>query len=361
MVQSIEELEASKYLLFKTLVGSRAYHLHNEQSDFDHKGIFIHPKNQYLKLREPAKQISDELTDNVYYSLTRFVELTAQGNPNIIELLFMPDDCIKAQSPILQKLFDQRSLFITKNCFDSHFQYASSQIKKARGRNKWVNNSKPVEAPKIEDFCAIITEHKGYPSRRVKLTESQIKLEEYHCSSVEGVPNLYRLYHYGESAKGVISQSCQVICRSIPKEDELNRFVALLHVNMQEYERALKDHKNYWKWKRNRNEARWLQQEKGELDYDAKNMMHTFRLLYSCENILTDRAPLIRFEGEKRQKLIDIRAGLFSYDELLTEAEKLMDKINDLVQSSPIPEEINEEQINLLIEEIYQDWEKENG
>ena len=54
--------------------------------------------------------------------------------------------------------------------------------------------------------------------------------------------------------------------------------------------------------------ARWVQQERGELDYDAKNMMHLTRLLFSGENIVKNGEPIGRFEGEKLETLLPIES-----------------------------------------------------
>ena len=89
------------------------------------------------------------------------------------------------------------------------------------------------------------------------------------------------------------------------------------------YQHALKEHRQYWEWKRNRNVARWMQQERGELDYDAKNMMHLTRLLFSGENIVRNGEPIVRFKGEKLETLLSIRRGEWTFDAILAHAEKI--------------------------------------
>ena len=58
------------------------------------------------------------------------------------------------------------------------------------------------------------------------------------------------------------------------------------------------DWKNYWTWIKERNPNRWIAQEKGEINYDTKNMQHCIRLLLSTKNILTKGEPIVRFEGD---------------------------------------------------------------
>ena len=77
-------------------------------------------------------------------------------------------------------------------------------------------------------------------------------------------------------------------------------------------------HKNYWPWRRERNDARWQQQERGELDFDAKNMMHTVRLLLSGRSLMESGKPMVRFEGEQLALLMSIREGRRTFDEIMT-------------------------------------------
>ena len=90
---TLEELENSDCILFKTICGSKAYGLDNEHSDTDIKGVFILPMNQYYSINY-ISQINDEKNDVVYYELNKFVELALKNNPNILELLNMPEDSI---------------------------------------------------------------------------------------------------------------------------------------------------------------------------------------------------------------------------------------------------------------------------
>ena len=146
-------LENRPSIIFESVVGSQAYGTSLPESDEDIKGIFAVSAGEYLNLESPPSQLSDEKGDKVYYSIRRFLELAATANPNIIELLFMPPDCIRYKSPSFTLLEERRDMFLTKAVFESHIGYAEAQIKKALGQNKWVNNPQPEERPKLEEFC----------------------------------------------------------------------------------------------------------------------------------------------------------------------------------------------------------------
>ena len=345
-------------IIYRCVAGSRMYGTSRPGSDVDIRGIFCLPASAYLSLDGAPLQVSDERNDTVYYSFRRFIELAMNANPNIIELLYAPDDCVQWVSPVMQKLIDQRERFISKRCFLSHVGYAQAQIKRARGRNKWVNNPQPEAAPVKDNFCWIIRENGSeMPFRPVPLRESGIGLATCHCAAVEHASDLYRLYHYGPDAKGVFRNG-HLVCESIPVDDERERCVGLLLYNRAAYEQAVKDHHNYWHWRKERNADRWRSQEQGEMDYDAKNMMHTFRLLLSGINLLEYGRPLVRFEGELLDFLMGVLAGRFDYATLIEMVEARVREFEGLQATSMIPETVDHSVINALFLGLNREWEE---
>lgn len=355
-------------LLFEIIVGSHAYGTNISTSDTDIRGIFIAPFHQRLSLNPPAAEISDKKQDIKYYELQKYFELAAECNPNIIEFLWTPPECIRYKDPVMDLILKNRQLFISKKAFHTFSGYAYAQIKKAKGQNKWINNPKPKDPPQREDFCWVIMVPNSerydsadlkfnidlwsvragdMPHRPVPLKDSGVDLSKYQVSALEHVSNSYRMYYYGDSSLGVFRNG-NLVCESISKEDEWKRFSGILICNDHEYEKAMLEWKNYWTWVKERNQARWLDQENGKLDYDAKNMQHCVRLLMSGENILKYGEPIVRFEGSTLQFLRDIRAGIYSYDEIMKMVEERMVKLNELKDSSNLTWGVNWNQINSL-------------
>jgi predicted nucleotidyltransferase len=346
-------------ILFECIAGSRAYGTSVTDSDVDIRGIFAVPAAAYLDLNLPSDQVGDDRSNVVYYSLRRVIELLTDANPNALELLYMPVDCVRKTSPEMQILVARRGLFISKHCVDTHAGYAMSQIKKARGQNKWINNPKLETPPVKEDFCFVIpwqSESQGHPVRPIPFRTIGWSLAEYHVARLEHTRDIYRLYHYGSEARGVFRGDV-IVCESIPEEDEKSRFAGLLLYNEQGWRQALADHRNYSTWRRERNDARWQQQESGELDFDAKNMMHTVRLLLSGKSLIASGRPTIRFEGDQLALLMSIREGKLSFDEIMSIAQDILADCERLKTAADLPESCDVGQATTLLREITEHWE----
>jgi len=358
----LTELRGSQHrrILFETLAGSRAYGTAHAASDEDIRGVFLLPGADYLSLTPPLRQVSDAKGDIVYYTLARFLELALKANPNIIELLYMPQECVRLQTQWWEQVLAVRDGFITKQAYASHVGYARAQIKKARGRNKWINRPQPEAPPQQEAFCRFIarSEEDGERPYRPRTLESAgVDLGSCHAAALEHTSGVFRLYHYGSGARGVFRDG-NLVCESIPREDEAGRCIGLLIFNQAAYERAAADHRHYWQWRAGRNEARWRSQERGEIDYDAKNMLHTFRLLLSGEHILREGRPLVRFDGPKLALLKGILAGAYAYDALIRMAEEKMLELGELHAASTLPEMPDQAGAEALLRTITREWEQ---
>lgn len=370
---NLDMLKRSDRIIFECVAGSHLYNLNVPgKSDVDIRGFYVNPPEDYLGLDEPTGQVGDEKHDTTYYSLKRAFELLKTANPNMIELLWVPNDCVMVQKPLMDELIKNRDLFISKKCFHTHSGYSHAQIQKARGANKRINHPELALKPKKEDFCWIIPGGEAIdkygisvfdeeaiktfamaPCRPLALKHWKMELSKFHCSALEHVSNTYRLYYYGDTTcKGIFRGDDMLSTESIPLEDEHERFYGFLVYNQNEFEKALIEHRKYNEWIATRNENRWIDQEKGLVEYDAKNMMHCLRLLISGENILRNGFPLVRFEGEQKEYLMKIRRGEFKYECLMKEVEDRMKGLEDLCKVSTIPHSVDHKKIEGLYREL---------
>ena len=136
--------DAGGRVIFRGVVGSRAYGTNRPGSDEDVRGVVLVPPVEYALLAAPPEQVADARNDRVYYSLRRFAKLTAASNPNALELFWLPSDCVLLDSPRFARLRENRALFLSRRAVDTHVGYALAQIKKAR-RNPTANREATVE------------------------------------------------------------------------------------------------------------------------------------------------------------------------------------------------------------------------
>jgi hypothetical protein len=100
-----------------------------------------------------------------------------------------------------------------------------------------------------------------------------------------------------------------------------------------------------------------VSQESGDIDYDAKNLMHTFRLLMSAENIFENGEPLVRFCGTRLKLLMDVRAGKFAYEQLLDMGAARIETLQNLHAKSTLPDQPDHEFVEDLLLSITRQWE----
>ncbi|HEX7754320.1 MAG TPA: nucleotidyltransferase domain-containing protein [Niabella sp.] len=157
---SINDVKKNGWLILEVISGSRAYGLDTPASDTDIKGVFVLPQELYYSMEYTA-QVANETNDIVYYELNRFMELLARNNPNILELLAVPEDCILLRHPLMDLL--SAELFLSRLCEQTFANYAYSQIKKARGLEKKIVNPMGDERKIPADFCYVYTGKSSIP------------------------------------------------------------------------------------------------------------------------------------------------------------------------------------------------------
>lgn len=345
---TIQEIKDKGLLLFECLSGSKAYGLHTPQSDTDLKGVFYLPKEQFYGL-EYIAQVSNETNDEVYYELGRFVELLCKNNPNMLELLASPDECVLYKHPLMDKL--HIDIFLSRLCKDTFAGYALTQIRKARGYKKKVVNPMEKERKNVLDFCHIIHHHQSVPVKEW-LDGKGYTQELCGLSSIPHSKGMYALFYdpgrkHGYHGIALKESANEVSLSSIPKGEQP---VAYLCWNMEAYSLYCKQYKEYWDWVEERNDNRYQINLNHGKNYDSKNMMHTIRLLQVAEEILRDGR--LNVKRPNRKELLDIKAGNIDYDDLLAMADRLMANIELYDVTSSLPSAPDKEKAKKILVEM---------
>jgi uncharacterized protein len=284
--------------------GSRAYGTNTPTSDTDIKGICVAPLDNYLGLGKDFEQAefkSEETeTEGVVYELRKFMKLAAECNPNILEVLFVADEDVLFCSPAGQLLRDNRDMFVSKKARHTFAGYAQSQLKRIKGHRAWLLNP-PKGKPERVDFE--LPEKGMGPSEMGALNSLE---EKGHV--------------FSESAVGLLQKE-------------------------KAYFNALQEWKNYEGWKKSRNPAR--AELEAKCGYDSKHAMHLVRLLTMCSEILRGKGVLVKRTHDVA-KLLDIRSGSWTYEQVIALAEQLESQCNVAAKFSTLPEECNRQAVSDL-------------
>jgi hypothetical protein len=84
--------ENNNNLILKVLVGSRAHGLHNDDSDYDYRGVYVTPTKEILSLNYQYKGSHwfEGKEDQTTYEIQHFLELALHCNPTILEVFVAP-------------------------------------------------------------------------------------------------------------------------------------------------------------------------------------------------------------------------------------------------------------------------------
>ena len=148
-----KKIDCPKWMLnnlcYLTITGSRSYGCEHKDSDYDHIGFCLIPR----EMVEPLKYgyiigfdniptfdqfKKDEFYDEqrrktiavTVYGITRYFRLLVDGNPNIIESLFTSRELVEFSNPIGERLRANRHLFLSKRSFYKTRAYAFAQLRK---------------------------------------------------------------------------------------------------------------------------------------------------------------------------------------------------------------------------------------
>jgi hypothetical protein len=332
-------------LLLQCISGSKAYGLDTPQSDTDIKGVFALNKKEFYGLHYTG-QVANPSNDIVYYELKRFFELLALNNPNILELLSTPSDKVLYKHPVMD--FIRPEMFLSKRCLQTFAGYAQSQIRKAKGLNKKIFNPIGKERKSILDFCYIIEGYSALPLQ-VWLKRNGWIQDDCGLINIPHSRDMYAVFHQSQTKEklyGICSgdNANDIQLCSIPEKLEPK---AMMSFNKDGYSAYCKEYAQYWDWVEQRNDIRFQNTLEHGKNYDAKNMMHTFRLLNMAEEIAVEKQ--IHVFRKDRDFLFKIRNGDFLYEELVQMANEKIAKIEELYEQSDLPEQPDESAIDEVL------------
>lgn len=129
------------HVIYRCIVGSRAYGLDHDGSDTDRRGIYLPPASMHWSVYGVPEQLENTGTQECYWELEKFIRLCLKANPNALEALHSP--LVEHAEPIAMELRAMSSAFLSRMIYQTFNGYAMSQFRKleqdlrARGQIKW--------------------------------------------------------------------------------------------------------------------------------------------------------------------------------------------------------------------------------
>jgi len=150
---------------YEVLTGSVAYGVSSDTSDMDVYGFCIPPKeeifphlrgeingfgrqkkrfDQYIQhhVDDPESRKQYDIT---IFNIVKFFSLCMENNPNMVDVLFVPANCVLYSSAVGQMVRDRRHIFLHLGSWHKFKGYSYSQLHKMRSKNPEGKRKETVE------------------------------------------------------------------------------------------------------------------------------------------------------------------------------------------------------------------------
>lgn len=345
-------------VIFETVVGSRAYGIHTPESDYDKNGVMI-PGREYFYGFDRFEQYRDfPGEDKVIYDIRKALKLISDNNPNMMDLLWVPQRCIIKTTPWWNRILEKRDLFVSKRCRYTFSGYAIAQLNRIKTHRKFLLDP-PKEPPSRTELG--LPEKPLFPTSQLKAVcyaalEAIIEEErENFIAELDGI--------YGDYVVPLLSRFLIPEQRNLAMEwfqlgvkSQAKAFLSLgtqyvrdEYVDMAKkelnYYDAMEQWKRYQQWKKSRNKKRAVLEE--QYGFDTKHAAHLVRLKRMGEEILETGQVNVDRTGIDAEELVAIRNGAWSYEKIEAYAsdEALLD---DLYKSTSLRRSSDYKAINEL-------------
>lgn len=311
-----DELKKNEVMIL-TLGGSVSYGTDiwtpEYQSDIDIRAIRANTKSEILTLRPNLKPFDDELTDSVMYSFSHICDLLLKCNPQTLEILGTKDEHILLMDKRGSLLRDNLDLFLSQKVFGAFVGYATQQLR--RLQNALANGTYPQGEKEKHILKSIEARIITFKDRYREITGEELKLYIENSNKTNIDKEIYvdfHLNHYPlRDLKGMLDEMNQ-ITRDFDKLNHRNSKKDKVHL--------------------------------------LKHAMHLIRVLEMGIDILEGKG--VHTFRVNYEKLLNIRNGKFSYEEIFEMSDSLERRIEYAMKHTCLPIQANMNMINELIMDI---------
>jgi hypothetical protein len=261
--------------VLEATVGSRAWGLADESSDVDVRGVFAHPFSWTQGLVEPPDDLVSADGSATYWAFGKAIRQALRADPNTLEMLFL--GTARALDPIGEWLLEARDAFVSIEIYGTFGRYAIGQLRRLEQGLRLANHRGVILDWLRED-----------PSLGLDDVGERLGNKEY-------VKQLYRSMF----DQGLL---------------EANDFASLV--------RFAKEKSATFELPR---------------DLRPKNAYNLVRLLATATGWLREGTPTFEATGALRERLLAIKRGDVSLEDVLAEAEAMAPDLEKARDASRLP------------------------
>jgi uncharacterized protein len=355
-------------IIYLTVHGSQSYGLATELSDVDVKGICIPPQsvedNLFHKFEQSdnhpvveqqfnhLKNPKNPKLESTVFSLKKFFVLAANVNPNIIELLWTDPTDHYVVDETMEELLNSRDLFLSSKAKFTFSGYAFSQAAKIERHRKWLVEGE-LHQPTRSEFKLPDVSPRGFDEVNKYIKQkiedwnlSKFSLEEMERNDLK--ETIWELITEVSGAKVTWDNWPEVYWLSVQNklvhDLGLSEEVAKLIQAEYAYKRAVEKYNSWLNWKKQRNPARAILEEKS--GYDTKHASHLVRLMRMGYEILNEGKVVVK--RPDRDEILAIKNGAWSYDKVMEYAQAMQSKLDEAYKTTKLKKNVDFEKVNNL-------------
>ncbi|HVJ90387.1 MAG TPA: nucleotidyltransferase domain-containing protein, partial [Labilithrix sp.] len=303
-------------VVLETVVGSHAWGLSDAGSDVDQRGIFALPFTWTQGLVAPPENLVSADGSATYWAAGKAVRQALRADPTTLEMLFLPG--ATPLDPIGEWLLAERDAFVSVEIYGTFGRYALGQLRRLE------------QGLRLAEHRAVILEWlRKEPSLTLdEVAERLAKTVSSHASSS------------GPDAVNRAKQYVKQLYRSLADQGLLdaNEFSALV---------------------------RFAQEKAADFDLPRelrpKNAYNLIRLLATASRWLREGTPTFEVEGALRDRLLAIKKGEVSLDDVLAEAEAMAPELERARDASKLPRRPDVVRADALLRRIGEELAKRWG
>jgi predicted nucleotidyltransferase len=165
LIKPPSDVKSNTY--YETVVGSVAYGVADSLSDYDVNGFYIpcadllfpHLGGHLMGFDEDPRcpkayqqhHVFDEDAgecgkgreyDLNIYTITQYFRLCMDNNPNMVDTLYTPRECVLHSTAVSEMVRENRDLFLHKQCWPKYKGYAYQQLKKMKDKKPEVGSKR---------------------------------------------------------------------------------------------------------------------------------------------------------------------------------------------------------------------------